>query len=79
VLAGIGLTDEFLADVRSRITAGTSALFLLTDAAAVDSLHEALADSCIDLLVSTLDHEQQAALQRAFDADETDDTDLLPR
>ena len=79
VLAGIGLTDEFLADVRSRITAGTSALFLLTDAAAVDDLREALADSRTDLVVSTLDHEQQAALQRAFDADETDDTDLLAR
>jgi uncharacterized membrane protein len=79
VLAGIGLTDEFLADVRSRITAGTSALFLLTDAAAVDGLHEALDGSRTDLLVSTLDHEQQAALQRAFDADETDDTDLLAR
>ena len=79
VLAGVGLTDEFLADVRDRITPGTSALFLLTDATAVDSLREALADSRIDLLVSTLDHEQEAALQRAFDADEADDTDLATR
>jgi uncharacterized membrane protein len=72
VLARVGLADEFLADVRERITAGTSALFLLTDADAIDRLREAFADARAELLVNTLDREQEAALQRAFDADETD-------
>ena len=79
VLAAVGLTDEFLAGVRRRITPGTSALFLFTDAATVDSLHEALADSHTDRLVSTLDRKQAAALHRAFDAHEADDTDLATR
>jgi uncharacterized membrane protein len=68
VLAEIGLTDDFLARVRGRVTAGTSALFLLTDGAVVERIREALADA--DLLVSTLDRDQAAALRRAFDADD---------
>ncbi len=76
VLARIGLADEFLAEVRERITDGTSALFLLTDGAAVDRLRDAFADTHVDLLVSTLDREQEAALVRAFDAD---DPDLVTR
>jgi uncharacterized membrane protein len=67
-LAGVGLTDEFLARVRGRVTAGTSAVFLLTDGAVVDRVRAALTNA--DLLVSTLDDEQVAALRRAFDADD---------
>jgi uncharacterized membrane protein len=74
-LARVGLTDEFLAEVRARITAGTSALFLLTDGAAVDRLREAFADTSAELLVGALDREQQAALRRAFAADD----DLVTR
>ena len=72
VLARVGLTDEFLADVRARVTAGTSALFLLTDGAAVDRIRAALAGPGAALLVSTLDREQAAALRRAFDADDAE-------
>lgn len=68
VLTKVGLTDDFLARVRGRVTAGTSAVFLLTDGAAVRRIREALADA--DLLLSTLDHDQAAALRRAFDADD---------
>ena len=67
VLARVGLADDFLADVRGRVTAGTSALFLVTDGAAVDRIRDAFAGA--ELLVSSLDREQQAALRRAFDAD----------
>jgi uncharacterized membrane protein len=77
VLSRIGLTDEFLAEVRDRITPGSSALFLLSGAPAVDGLREAFADTRVDLLIRTLDREHEAALHRAFDADEVDDTDLV--
>lgn len=77
VLARIGLSDEFLAAVRDRITPGTSALFLLSDATAGESLREAFAR--VDPLVRTLDRAHVAALRRAFDADEVDDTDLVTR
>ncbi len=72
VFARFGLTDECLAHIRGRITAGSSALFLVSDAAAVDSLCSALDGARADLLVRTLDREHEAALQRAFDADEVD-------
>lgn len=79
VLARIGLTDEFLAEVRARITPGTSALFLFSDATAIDSIRAAFADTRADLLIGALDQKHEAALQRAFDADEVDDTDLATR
>ncbi|MBV9919240.1 MAG: DUF1269 domain-containing protein [Pseudonocardia sp.] len=75
VLARVGLSDEFLQQLRDRITAGTSALFLLTRSAEVDRIREALADTHVEPLVSILDHEQAAALLRAFTAD--DDLDDL--
>jgi uncharacterized membrane protein len=70
VLARFGLTDEVLARLRDRITAGTSALFLLADRAAVDRIREGFAGASADLVVGTLDREQEAALLRAFDADD---------
>jgi uncharacterized membrane protein len=69
-LARVGLPDEFLQQVRDRITAGTSALFLLTREAAVDRIREAFAGPHVELLVSTLDREQEAVLRRAFDAED---------
>jgi uncharacterized membrane protein len=70
VLGRFGLTEELVAHARARITAGTSALFLLADRAAVDRIREALARAAADLVVGDLDHEQEAALRRAFDADD---------
>lgn len=73
VLARFGLSDRFLAHARDRITAGTSALFLFTDRAAVDHLRETWSGA--DPLVCPLDQQHETALRRAFDA-ATDDTDL---
>jgi uncharacterized membrane protein len=70
VLARLGFTDEFVAHVRTLITAGTSAMFLLADRAAVDRIREAFAGEPADLLIGGLGHEQEAALWRAFDADD---------
>ena len=69
VLTRLGLSDGFLARARDRIIAGTSALFLLTDGAALDRVREAFAGTHTDLLISRFDREQVAALRRAFDAD----------
>lgn len=71
VLDRIGLPDEFLAGARARVVPGTSALFLLADAAAIDDLHGVVSDGA-DLLVRTLQPVHEAALRRAFAADETD-------
>jgi len=69
-MARVGLSEDFLRCIRERVTAGTSALFLLTDDV-VDLIREALAGASGDLVVSTLDREQEAALRDAFAAAET--------
>lgn len=70
VLARVGLSDEFLQQVRNRITAGTSALFLLTHDTVVDRIRDVLADTHVEPLVNILDREQAAALVRAFTSDD---------
>jgi uncharacterized membrane protein len=74
-LSRVGLPDEFLRQLRDRITPGTSALFLLSRRGELDPLREAFADTHADLLTSDLDREQDAALRRAFDAED----DLVTR
>lgn len=69
-LSRIGLPDELLARTRERVEPGTSALFLLTHDAVLDHLREAFSAMSPDLLVSTLDGTQEAALLRAFDSDD---------
>ncbi|GJF01208.1 DUF1269 domain-containing protein [Pseudonocardia sp. D17] len=68
-LAHLGLSDEFLGHARGRVVAGTSALFLLADDAALDPVRDLFADTHTDLLVSTLTRHQKDALTRAFSAD----------
>lgn len=72
-LSRIGLPDPFLAAVRDRVTPGTSALFVVADAAAVEVLDAALTDRA-DRLVRTLPPTHEAALRRAFGADDSTDT-----
>lgn len=75
-LAHVGLSDEFLEHVRSRIVPGTSALFLLSGEAALDPIRDVVTDTCTDLLVTTLDRTAEDALTRAFSAD-TDSTGAI--
>ncbi|RTL63389.1 MAG: DUF1269 domain-containing protein [Pseudonocardiaceae bacterium] len=68
-LAHVGLSDEFLGLVHGRVTAGTSALFLLSDSGELDLVRDLFADVHADLLVSTLTRTEEDALTRAFSAD----------
>lgn len=70
VLGRIGLSDEFLEEACEQVTAGTSALFLLTRSAVVDRIRESLPDIPVEPLVSNLDPQQLTALLRAFSADD---------
>lgn len=78
VLARVGFADELVAQLREQVTHGTSALFLLTDRAAVDRVREALAGTPAGLLLGSLAPEQVAVLRRAFD-DAADDDDVPSR
>ena len=69
-LARAGLPEDLLGQLRSTITAGTSALFLLASQAALDTIG---ADDSIggsDALVTTLGDEHEQILRHVFGADD---------
>ena len=61
-----GIDDDFIKSVRSEVTEGTSALFLLTGKATVDKLEDELKGQMGALIRSNLTKEQETALNEAF-------------
>jgi uncharacterized membrane protein len=61
-----GIDDNFIKEVQSEVTEGTSALFLLTDDATVDKVEEAFKDTQMELIRSNLTLEQEAQLRDDF-------------
>ena len=61
-----GIDDEFIKSVRSEVTEGTSALFLLTGSATADKLEDQLKGQMGTLIRSNLTKEQEAKLNEAF-------------
>ena len=61
-----GIDDDFIKSVRSEVTEGTSALFLLTGKATVDKLEDELKGQMGALIKSNLTKEQEAKLNEAF-------------
>lgn len=67
-LAGVGLPDGFLLEVRERVGPGTSALFLLTPDAAVERIAAAFGPAGAGPLVARFAGPEETALHRAFAA-----------
>jgi uncharacterized membrane protein len=65
-LADVGIDDDFIAEVRNRVTPGSSALFVLTSGAVVDKVHEALADQRAELVRTNLSDEEEQRLREVF-------------
>jgi uncharacterized membrane protein len=64
-----GIDDQFIQEVRGKVTEGTSALFLLTSGAVVDRVVEAMRQLPKFEIVSTnLPREEEEALRAAFAA-----------
>jgi uncharacterized membrane protein len=61
-----GIDDNFINQVRSEVTEGTSALFLLTGNAVIDKVEEALHAKRGVLIRSNLSKEQEAKLRQEF-------------
>ncbi|MEV7403515.1 DUF1269 domain-containing protein [Streptomyces sp. NPDC091267] len=68
-LADIGIDDEFIAEVKEKVTPGTSALFLLTMNEVPDRISEALPGGGAELLHSNLDSVSEARLRDVFGED----------
>ena len=65
-MADVGISDEFIRDVREKVTPGTSALFLLSSDAVMDRVTDQFKDSKAELISTNLTSEQEAKLREAF-------------
>jgi uncharacterized membrane protein len=65
-LSDLGIDDDFIAEVRARVTPGTSALFLLSHGAVVDRVAAEMADLEMELVRSNLGSEQERRLREAL-------------
>ena len=62
-----GIDDDFIEQVRARVTEGSSGLFLLVDEVTTDKVIEGLkAGPHFEIVGSNLTHEQEQKLQDAF-------------
>ncbi len=62
----VGIDDDFIKQVRSEVTEGTSALFLMTSDARLDRVAEALAGIDFEIVSTNLDHVEEAKLREVF-------------
>ena len=72
--ADYGINDDFIKDVQSKVTAGTSALFVLSGAATEDKVRAAFEGVNMELISSNLSDEQEAELRAAFGESETSES-----
>jgi uncharacterized membrane protein len=65
-LTDVGIDDRFIDEVRSQVTPGTSALFLLTSDVVVDKVREHFPGGHAQLVSSNLSSDQETKLREVF-------------
>src|SRR5215208_8250436 len=65
-LADFGIDDDFIKQVRERVTPGTSALFALTSEATVDRVIEELKQFYFEIISTNLPAEEEQKLRETF-------------
>src|SRR3954454_10137232 len=65
-LNDVGIDDDFINDVREKVTPGTSALFALTSNAVTDKVVDAFRGSHAELLHTNLSSDQEQQLREVF-------------
>jgi uncharacterized membrane protein len=65
-LTDVGINDEFIETVRSKVTPGTSALFVMTSDAVLDKVHAAFEGQDMELIQTNLSGDDEAKLREAF-------------
>lgn len=63
----VGISDDFIREVREKITPGTSALFALTSNEVYDRVADEFRDTDAQLIRTNLSDEQETRLREAFD------------
>jgi uncharacterized membrane protein len=61
-----GIDDDFIKRIRTQVTEGTSALFLMTSEAVMDRVVESMKDTKFEIIATNLSHEQEKKLREAF-------------
>jgi uncharacterized membrane protein len=65
--ADVGISDDFIKEIREKVTEGTSALFALTSGAtAVDKVVDQLKQYDFEIISTNLPEEQEKKLREAF-------------
>jgi uncharacterized membrane protein len=64
-----GIDDDFVKRVRSQVTEGTSALFLMTSEAVLDRVAEVMSHVQFEIIATNLSREQEQKLREAFGQD----------
>jgi uncharacterized membrane protein len=67
-MADIGIDDQFVKEIREKVTPGTSALFLLSASGVRDRIAEAFAGTPVELLHTNFSTEEEAKLREIFEA-----------
>ena len=62
----VGISDDFIREVREKVTPGTSALFALTSGAVQDKVADEFRGTEAELIRTNLSDEQEARLREAF-------------
>ena len=65
-MADVGIDDDFIASVRSKVQPGTSALFAMTSDAVMDKVQEAFSDVDAELIYTNLSADEEARLRDIF-------------
>jgi uncharacterized membrane protein len=68
-LTDVGIDDDFIASLRTRIQPGTSALFALTSDAVIDKVRDAFSEMHPELIHSDLSAEDEGRLRELFAED----------
>ncbi len=61
-----GIDDDFIKQVRGKVTEGTSALFLMTSDAVMDRVVETMSHVKFEIIATNLSHDQETKLREAF-------------
>jgi len=69
-LAHAGIDEDFVQQVRDKVTPGTSALFVLTSDAVLDKVHDRFKGTHAELISSNLSNDQEKALLQTFQEDD---------
>jgi uncharacterized membrane protein len=64
--ADYGINDDFIKRIRSQVTEGTSALFLMTSEAVMDRVVDAMKNVNIEIIATNLSKDQEQKLREAF-------------